>query len=427
MLIASLAAALSGCGGNQEGNDRLTEVPAATIYTYRIMTHYSNAAEKLPVDASIAEVHKQFPNVTLIPEPLANDNGEQFKTRLVTGDLPAIMDINGQTIENVITSGSVIRLYSYFNAHPDYANQLIPSVADNLRYSDGHIYAFPRNGPAADLLYYNKRLFETYNIEVPTHYAQLLTAVKVLRSHNIIPIAMFAKQAWPVGAFFDMFAMRANRDGMMALSQGTAKASDPGYKEAIRKMGELIQNGVFQQNAIATDYVSAKALFYSGKAAMFISGEWDISDTEAHLGKDVDFMDVFPTTDQGAVQANPLAMPGGGEPGGIAVAANAPNTDLAVQVAAAYTRAFQIYSFELQSSTMVTIPTEGLTPEHPLSEMTKRLLLSKSHYVMRSMPEHSLPNKKFAAAFGEELQKFAAGELPDDFIRNTDSLILSTR
>ncbi|OCT15497.1 hypothetical protein A8709_15590 [Paenibacillus pectinilyticus] len=441
VVTGGLLLAATACG-NSTSTDSSTSSPSASAgaavnspaatakastetVTYKLMTHYSNDSEKQPIDLAIAEVKKQFPNVTITPEAMANDNGEQLKTRIATGDLPDIVDINGQTMPNVVKSGSILTLDAFFAANPAYVGKLAQNIVDNqLKYTDGHIYAFPRSGPTVDVLFYNKKIFEQNGVKVPTNYPELLTAVKAFNAKGIVPITSFAKQAWPIGAFFDIFTMRANPEGMMALSKGTAKASDPGYTDAINKMAELIKEGLFQKGAVTADYDTARALFYSGKAAMLINGEWEIPDSVKNLGDDtVDFLDVFPVTDPGKEDQNKMALPGGFEMNGFAVSKNAKNSELAIQVAAAFTQAYQEVSFKTTGSTMTTIKTDGITPNQPLPKMAVKLLKVKGQYITKSQVEHSLPNQKFAASFGEELQKFVAGEPAALFISNTDKMI----
>lgn len=70
-----------------------------------------------------------------------------------------------------------------------YKDKLIPSVVENqLKYTDGHIYAFPRTGPAVDLLFFNKKVFEQNGVKIPTNYPELLAAVKAFNAKGIVPV-----------------------------------------------------------------------------------------------------------------------------------------------------------------------------------------------------------------------------------------------
>lgn len=70
---------------------------------------------------------------------------------------------------------------------------------------------------------------------MPENYDELLEATKELVADDIIPCALFAKEGFVSGAFFDMFALKSNPAGLKALSEGKAHASDSGYAEGIKK------------------------------------------------------------------------------------------------------------------------------------------------------------------------------------------------
>lgn len=114
---------------------------------------------------------------------------------------------------------------------------------------------------------------------------------KNLVADDIIPCALFAKEGFVSGAFFDMFALKSNPAGLKALSEGKAHASDSGYAEGIKKMVDLVNEGFFQAGCTSTDYETAQNLFTSGQAAMFINGDWDISSLVEKMGDDVGYFE----------------------------------------------------------------------------------------------------------------------------------------
>jgi raffinose/stachyose/melibiose transport system substrate-binding protein len=404
-----------------------TEEPKAEPVTYKVQWAYSTDDEKAPMDWAIAEIKKAMPHVTIEVEPQIYDNGESLQARIATGDLPDIFGIMPKMIDAAVNSKSILQLDDAL-ASTGLADKYTPMALEGqAKYTDGKCWAFPVSGTSVDLLFYNKELFEQNGVKVPANYPEFLEAVKAFNAKGIIPIPIFAKEFWPIGAYFDMFAQRVDPEGMLALCTGKAKASDPGYADAIKKMTELVGAGVFQKGATTFDYDAARSIFESGKAAMLVNGEWEIADATAKLGDKVDFLDIFPTTDPGKEDANKYAMPGASEFGGLAVSAKVKNPDEAKQLAALLAENLGKGSFIKLGRIDMAIKLEGLTPEKPLVPMAQKLMAQKSSYTVKGTVAHSLPNKKFATGFGELLQKMVAGMGADEFIKEADKLYESSK
>ncbi len=441
-LVVSMAMllTLAACGGSKAPAAEDTKVPAAdtakepekkeenkeaAAVTYKLRIHYSTDDEKAPTDWAVQEIAKLMPNVKFEIEPQLNDNGDSLKARIATGDLPDFFLISPMHFDAAINSKSIVNLTGALDS-TGLGKKYIKSVMDTeVFYKDKQCWAFPINAGGVDLLYYNKEMFEKNGIKVPTNYPELLAAVKGFVAKGITPWPIFAKEAWPIGAYFDAFATKIDPEGMVALSNGTKKASD--FRPAIEKMTELIKAGVFQKGATAADYDTARTMFESGKCPMFLNGEWEIAGATEALGDKVDFIDNWPTTDPGHENDNLYAMPGASELGGIAVSAKVKNQEEAVKVAALLAEYISKGNYVKNSRTDCAVPTDGLTPEKSMAPMTKKLLANKGSYIIKSSVAHSLPNPKFGTGFGELLQKMVAGMSAEDFIKACDKLQESSK
>ncbi|QGQ96048.1 extracellular solute-binding protein [Paenibacillus psychroresistens] len=406
-----------------------TDAPKADPVKYTLNIHYSTDDEKDPADWAIAEVKKQFPNVSFDVSPQLNDNGESLKARIATGDLPDIFLISPSHLDAAIQTGSILDLTAAWNASGAQSRMQQNAIDTQLKYKDGKIWAIQGAGAGINPLYYNKKVFADNGVKVPTNYPEFLAAVKAFNAKGIVTIPIFAKEAWPIGAFFDMFAMRANPKGMMALNDGDIKASDPAMADAINKMAEIIKAGVFQKGATSADYDTARSIFHTGKAAMLVNGEWDIADMvkDGMNMADVDFLDVYPTTDAGKEDTNKEYKPGGAELGGVAVSSKVKDPEFAQKVAIAFAEKLAQSGYVKAGRIDSTFSLDGLTSELPMQEMTKKLKENHPQYKVLSTVAHSLPNKKFATGFGELLQKLVAGQSAADFIKAVDALQESSK
>lgn len=393
--------------------------------TLNVCIHYYDDNKDL-AEYAAEKVKEKYPNVTLVFEDYPQDGGQTLKTRAATGDLPDIFKVDGGLCETLIKSGSILQLDDYIE-ESNYTENLPQNVIDSCLYSsDGHIYQFPVDGIAPVLWYYNKQIFEENNIKVPTNYDELMTAIEELRAIDIIPIAFFGKEPWPVGAFFDSFAVKENEGGVKALSEGTAMASDEGYTKAINKIADAVEAGIFQDGVTNTDYETANALFMEGKAAMFLNGSWYVADVIKGLGENGAIMDTYPTADAGESEESMSRMAGGPDTNGMAVSASTKYPEIAMDVAGIFTAAREEREFTYYKQLTVPVKTDELQIEGELEPLRQTLLEKVPTYTYGSKFIHTLINTEFSADMIEELQKLLVGESAEDFIKNVDKSIEKT-
>ncbi|WP_148411074.1 ABC transporter substrate-binding protein [Murimonas intestini] len=396
-----------------------------TEAVFRVCTYYGGD-NTVFADYAAEKIKEKYPNVTLEFETYPSDGGQTIKTRAATGDLPEILMVDSGTISVLAESGSIIPLDEYIEKFrlADYYND---SIMQNTLYApDGHMYHFQIGSISPILWYYNNELFEENNIKVPENYDELLAAVKAFREKDIIPMAMFGKEPWPLGAFFDSFAVKEVPGGCYALSKGEVKASDEGIQKAVGKIEELIQAGIFQDGVTNTDFDTASALFKEGKAAMMLNGSWYTGDVIEPMAGKVDIMAAYPTADAGSEAVNEFCMTGGGDTNGMAVTASAKAPELSAKIAFLF--GYYREAAQYQAKGLVTTPlkSDDLTLDNELDPISQKLLGVVNEYTYDTKFLHTLPNTKFATIFTEEMQKFLVGESAADFTANLDKAIEKT-
>ena len=419
--------AASEAAGTQTGSplDLVAPEVDETEAVFRVCTYYGGDNTEF-ADYAAEKIKEKFPNVTLEFETYPSDGGQTIKTRAATGDLPEILMVDSGSISILAESGSILPLDEYIDKFhlADYYNDAI--MQNTLYAPDGHMYHFQIGSISPILWYYNNEMFEANNIKVPENYDELLAAVKAFREKDIIPMAMFGKEPWPLGAFFDSFAVKEVPGGCFALSKGEAKASDEGIQKAIGKIEELIQAGIFQDGVTNTDFDTASALFKEGKAAMMLNGSWYTGDVIEPMAGKVDIMTSYPTADAGSEKVNEFCMTGGGDTNGMAVTASAKDPELAAKIAFLF--GYYREAAQYQAKGLVTTPlkTDALTLEGELDPVSQKLLDVVGEYTYDTKFLHTLPNTKFATIFTEEMQKFLVGESAADFTANLDKAIEKT-
>lgn len=425
IMALSLAACTSSASGSETTAASTGEAaadPTAAEETITVWTHYGEQ-NKDEMDYAYSKVKEKYPNVTLEFEDMPQDGNVAIKARAATGSLPDIMYLTGGLIDVLQKSNSLLVLDEYV-AESNFKDELTEVAQKYCMTSpDGHIYVFAAAGVQPTLWYYNKTLFEENNIKVPTNYDELMDAVVAFNDLGITPMALWGKEPWPLGAFFDAFAMRENSQGVVALSTGEVTAD--AYTESINKIKALIDAGIFDDGMTNMDYETALALFQAGQAAMFQNGSWFIKDCPGamnELSEDIDFFEILPTGVAGDT-TNENCFSGGGDTKGYGVAASVNNPDLCADVARIIALAQSEYNFTAKGSPDVCIKTDDLQPETPLTAMGEKLVARLPSMTCDSALMHNLTNTEFSTGFFEEMQKLMVGESTEDFVANVNKLI----
>ena len=343
LCTAMAVSTLVGCGGTEAApqtepskDAEVTTDATADATTEKIVldiyAQYADDDTKVPYDYAVEQLATAYPNVELNLIVQAQDDGVTLKTMASTGQLPDIFQANTDIINTLKATNQVMVLNDVADK-TGFSDRLFDSCESLAYDADGNMYVFPYAGDEYVLWYYNKALFAENNLEVPTTYDELLNCIKVFNDNGIVPLAIFGQEGWISAAMYDAVATRYAAGGIKALDTQAASITEDGYVKGANKLAELTAAGLFQTGATTTNYDQASELFLSGKAAMFLNGQWYIEDATKGLGENVDWM-FYPAEDAASYEAGKAVLAGGGSTSGYAVNPDSENAELAAEVAA---------------------------------------------------------------------------------------------
>lgn len=434
-LAMSITLSLAACGSQkneQPAPASPTTAPAAKTEAaatptgdqkvkLRIYAQYADEDTKAPYDYALEALKKEMPNVELELDIQAQDDGQKIRTYAATGNLPDIFNVGTDLINTFKESNNILVLDEYVEKLK-FKDKMNPNCMNTLTAPDGHFYAFPYAGNEFILIYYNKELFEKNSVKVPTTYDEFLTAVKTFNSKGIAPLSIFAKEKWICVGLFDAFATRLDPEGIKKLDAGKAKASDEAYRVAAEKLVELVKAGLLPKGATNLNYDQAASLFYQGKAAMFINGQWEIEASTKNLGDKVGYM-YYPVYNAASADTTRYVVSGGGNIGGYAVSPKTKDKELAAKVASFMSLKYAECNVTTRAkpfvATKVDLPAKKEYPPM-LQELTKDLpkLTYKSAFAW------GLSNPKFKAGLEDNVQRLLTGTYTaENFVRDMDKVI----
>jgi len=139
----------------------------------------------------------------------------------------------------------------------------------------------PIQGTQPVYFFYNKPIFSKLGLTFPTTFSGLLSTVATLKSHGYAPISLANGDQWPGLMYLEYLTDRIGGPGVAQdIVLGKPGAwSDPAVIKALTDIQQLAKAGAFQSGYDSLKFSGggSDALVYSGKAAMQLMGDWDVS------------------------------------------------------------------------------------------------------------------------------------------------------
>nr|WP_309100539.1 extracellular solute-binding protein [Fredinandcohnia onubensis] len=154
-------------------------------------------------------------------------------------------------------------------------------------------------------VYYNKEIFEKYNLESPKTYDEFLNVVETLVDNGVTPITLGNKDRWTGSMWYMYLADRIG--GPEALNNAinrTGTFEDPALVKAAEEIENLVKMDAFVKgfNGLSND--EAKGYFMNEQAAMYLMATWELPNYTTTPDVDQEFKDKigyfkFPTYEGG--------------------------------------------------------------------------------------------------------------------------------
>ncbi|SDP03467.1 raffinose/stachyose/melibiose transport system substrate-binding protein [Paenibacillus sp. yr247] len=433
-LTLALTLGLTACGtGNGDAKQTATAsapnkadtqsgsaTPSIQTVKLRIYAKYFDDDTKKPYDYAVSELKKAMPNIELELDPYVQDNSQKLKTYAATGNLPDIFD-GGLTDFQTFNNSKNILVLDNEPETAAFKKDLNPGNEPKVIAPDGHVYAYPYSGIEFQILYYNKKLFADAGVQTPIKTVdQWVDAAKKFKAKGIIPLSIFAKEKWIADSFYKGLVTREEPKGYAVINQNGVTQLPDAFKLAAQQMQKLQEAGLFDANATNANYDQASSLFYQGKAAMFVNGQWEIYSAQKNMGDNVDWM-YSPAKDEATYDKMKYYMDGSGEPSGFALSATTKHKDEAVKVAAFMARKYAEFKYSQLGNPIVSVKVDKpLASDSPamMQRLVKETLPNIKGFAGAS------PNNKINNALGDNTQNILVkGFTADQFVQNMNRVL----
>ena len=250
LLVAAMVAGLAaGCGSKKE------EKKEDGVTTVTWMTSRPVDGEIDQVMHEIADKHSkekggkwkiEFETTADRPSYL-----QKLKTLIAGDNMPDIIDIDADPYcKELVDAGMLVDVKKFLKDNDKY-DDFYPIALKYQEFTDGSMYTLPLEYHV-EMTWYNKEIFEKYNLTPPTTMEEWLNVCKTLKDNGITPISVDGVDRWPVQRYLAMLPFReSGNDFIIDLRDGKAKMDSETGRKAAEFMAEIGQ--YFNDGFAATD------------------------------------------------------------------------------------------------------------------------------------------------------------------------------
>lgn len=279
VLMVLLATILAACGGSNEGAGDKEDGEVKI----RLLTRMAGTSGQSKIFQDvIKEFEAKHPDVVVVDESQGDESAFNniLKTDLASGTLPNIFRVQGvANLNEYIESDLLMDMDPIIKEDPEWGQHFTEGA---LKYYQvpGYegTYGIPMESGLIGV-YYNEKLFKKAGVnEFPETWTELTDAIKKLNETDVTPIALGAKASYMAGHLHNqIFYKWMGTEAAKKLGTREMKWTDPEVVQTLKYVDELNKLGAFGQHAagISDDIVLTD--FLDGKAAMMITGPWNIN------------------------------------------------------------------------------------------------------------------------------------------------------
>lgn len=264
----ALLAGCSGGGSSASGGGTTT----LEWWTINLTAPAANEA----VNKIIADFEKENPDIKIKLTPRAVDaHKDALRTAIGTSAAPDIYDywagpgLGGELVK-ANASADLTEYYKQYKWDERFSEAALAPVT---QYGGYHGVPWKLNGEA---IYYNKKLFAQAGItETPKTLDELDAAAKKLKDAGITPIQFGGTVNWHVMRLLDTFL--EGKCGSEKFDKLVTKQANWGQEQCVTDSFTELQKwskDYFNSGFIGINNDESSALFYGGKAAMALEGDW---------------------------------------------------------------------------------------------------------------------------------------------------------
>ena len=233
------------------------------------------------------------------------------------------------TLKMALTSGTGPDVF-YYDAGPGYLGALadagllleLDAFADEYGWRDElagwSLNAGTRNGKLYGLaseyemlcVWYNKQIFADLGVEIPTTYDQFVEICRKAKEAGIVGLELDDMEKWPgyhyESLFYGAFGGPELEEAVLSLEAENGW-NQPEFAAGLDALSALVKEGLTSEFPNGIGHDDALREFYTGNAAMYLTGTWQTSGMYENMGDNVGIF-IFPSVSEDIITTPPVGV-----------------------------------------------------------------------------------------------------------------------
>lgn len=285
LVVLLCGISITGCqkdsaGSAAENEPAGKEEQISKAVTLRVLTNRVDLAENGVFQKYADQFAQHHPGVTVKFEGIPN-YASDIMIRLSTRNLGDVLLLPNNIKNEVL---------------PEYFEPLSDSLFEHIHFADFKAYSGNRFGIATGAsttgIVYNKQAFKKAGIkEIPTTLEQFYAACEQLKQAGIVPVYLNYGAQWPLMTWGeDLVSYMTGDAGYLnnMVNMDEPWTIDSAWGQAITIVKTLIARGYVEKQLLTNQWESSKTELASGRAGMYLMGNWVINQVIAAGAKSED-------------------------------------------------------------------------------------------------------------------------------------------
>ena len=238
---------------------------------------------------------RKFPSVRIIHANITCSNNylkdKLLIERILQGNPPDTFQVHAgnELINNFVLTG-IVQPVTTLLKDMDIIKKINPQLLDICSY-EGKIYGVPLTMHRGNLLFYNKKILQKYNIEPPKNIYEVITSMDKIEKKGIIPLAVGNLNDSSLLHIFENIMLETlGIYSYQSFCNGEILFDDPAIIETIKLFKKT--TSYMNQNYNQINWQQAVDMVYKGEAAYLFMGDWALNyfkSLGAIPGEDIDW------------------------------------------------------------------------------------------------------------------------------------------
>lgn len=280
LIIVSIV--LAACGPAATPAAAPTSAPASgaakpAAGKFEIFSWWTTGGEAAGLNALFEQYKKDNPGIEIVNATVAGGAGSNakavLKTRMLGGDPPDTFQVHmgHELIDTWVTTGYMENLDDLYKSEG--WDKSFPKGVLDIVSSGGHYWSVPANIHRANVLWYNKKVFDDNGLKPPVTFDDFFKVADALKAKGITALAMGDKDAFASAQVLETVLIGTlGADGYNGLWTGKTAWTDPKVTQSLETFKKML--GYVNSDHSALTWDQANDLIISGKAGMTIMGDW---------------------------------------------------------------------------------------------------------------------------------------------------------